>query len=83
MLIAIWPIGTVALFVGLSLRGRRRILERAPDRFTRAIKFLHADFDPQHYYWSSIELSLRSVLTGWVLLVDAHKSTMRLVRCPF
>ena len=42
--LAIWPIGSLALFAGLALRGRRRLLDHSPDQFIRDTRFLHKDF---------------------------------------
>ena len=44
VLLAIWPVGSLALFAGLVLRGRRRLLDHSPDQFIRDIRFLHDDF---------------------------------------
>jgi len=74
-----WPVGSVAIFLGLALRARRRLLNNNPDRFVRATLFLHGDFKPEYYYWASVELVQRSILTGWVLLVSADKSFLRLI----
>jgi hypothetical protein len=65
--------------LGLALRARRRLLNNNPDRFVRATLFLHGDFKPEYYYWASVELVQRSILTGWVLLVSADKSFLRLI----
>ena len=46
---ALWPIGSLALFAGLSLRGRRRLLDHSPDQFIRDIGFLHGHFKPKCY----------------------------------
>ena len=112
LLMAIWPVGSIVVFAGLALRGRRRLLQHTPDSFVRAIRFLHADFKPQYCeslrpvrtcyclsvppkhlldqhsdiqlppatdFWASIELAQRSILTGWVLLVHAEQSFLRLI----
>ena len=44
VLVALWPIGSLVLFAGLALRGRRRLLNHASDQFIRDIRFLHGDF---------------------------------------
>ena len=69
---AIWPIGSVLLFLGLALQARPRILNHAPDFFVRATRFLHGDFKPDYYYWASVELVTRSILTGCVATHALH-----------
>ena len=79
VLMAIWPVGAVLLFGGLGLRVRRRLLEHTPDAFTRATRFLHRDFRREMWFWAAVELAVREVLTGWVLLVPADEGFRRVV----
>ncbi|KAL3930129.1 MAG: hypothetical protein SGPRY_001671 [Prymnesium sp.] len=78
-LVAIWPVGSMVLYSSLVLAARRRLLERRPDEFVASIKFLHADFKPEYYFWAAAELLHRSSLTGWVLLIRAEHSMQRLM----
>jgi len=79
ILMVVWPVGSVALFALLALRARQRLLNHTPDQFVRSIKLLHGDFKPEYYYWASVELFQRSILTGWVLLIHADQNFIRLV----
>ncbi|KAL1507496.1 hypothetical protein AB1Y20_008332 [Prymnesium parvum] len=79
VLIALWPVGSVVLFAALVVRARHRLLKRKVDTYVHSIRFLHADFRPELYLWASIELALRCVLTGWLLLIDGERSFLRLI----
>ena len=48
ILMVIWPVGSLVLFLALTLCARRRLLEGKTDAFVRATSFLHADFKPQY-----------------------------------
>ena len=78
-LVVIWPVGSVALFTMLIAWVHRRLVSYRRDEFILATQFLHAPFTPEHSFWSSVELAQRCILTGWVLLIRADKSFMRLV----
>ena len=77
VLIVIWPVGSLLLFFSLALRCRRRLISRAPDAFLRATKFLHGDFLPEYFFWATVELAVRSFVTGFVMLIPAEKSFVR------
>eukprot|EP00966_Prymnesium_polylepis_P133061 3075600-Prymnesium_polylepis.1 len=79
MLMAIWPVGAVVLFGSIGLRVRRRLLDHTPDAFTQATRFLHRDFRPEMWYWAAVELAHRELVTGFVLLIPAENSFLRVM----
>ena len=79
VLMAVWPFGSVLLFFSLALRARARLLSHRYDSFLHATSFLHRDFKPQAWFWAALELLHREVITGWVLLVPAEKSFIRII----
>ena len=46
ILVAVWPVGSVVLFLGLVAHGRRRLLDHVSDSYVRAMNFLHKDVKP-------------------------------------
>ncbi|KAL1527880.1 hypothetical protein AB1Y20_009256 [Prymnesium parvum] len=79
VLMVVWPIGSVLLFFSLVYRARSRLIEHTRDEFVVSIRLLHNDYKPESYFWASVELVHRSILIGWVLLIDEEKSFLRLV----
>jgi len=79
VLMVLWPIGSVVLFFSLVHRARTRLVEHIRDNYVISIRLLHSDYKPEYYFWASIELLQRSILLGWVLLIDAERSFVRLI----
>ena len=77
--VAVWPIGTVFIYLALLLLCRKAILSRTPTRLSRAIRFLTHDYTPECFYWEVLELVRRTALVGWVLLVPVEQSFIRLI----
>jgi len=45
----------------------------------RATEFLHRDYKPLYYWWEVAALVQRTMLTGWLLLIDEDLKIMRLL----
>jgi hypothetical protein len=78
-LIVLWPVGILVLYVALLAMARGPILNRTPNRLVRSIAFLHRDYQSDFYYWEVVELTRRTTLVGWVLLVDESSAFVRLI----
>ena len=74
--ILMYPIGLLTLVATLLLASRRPIRTRRPTGLSRAIAFLHKEFDTEHYWWEVVEMLRRLVLIGMMVLING---TMQLV----
>ena len=63
----------------LLLAARRSILDGTSSSLVAATAFLHRDYHPECFYWELIELARRTVLTGWVLLIEETSSFIRIL----
>ena len=69
----------LVLYAVLLLAVRRPILDRTLNRFVRSLAFLHGDYRPSCYYWELIELTRRTVLTGWLILIGENDAFIRIL----
>jgi hypothetical protein len=79
VLMVVWPIGVLVLYAVLLLAARRSLLSRTPTRLARSTSFLHRDYYPECCYFELIDLVRRTVLMGWVLLIDETSSFVRIL----
>ena len=75
----VWPIGVLVLFFCVVYPCRHSILAGQDTPLTRATAFLHRDYQPHVYFWEALELARRTLLTGWVLLLDESDRFFRLL----
>ena len=57
ILVVLWPIAVPAAFLGLLLASRSSTAD-----LSRATRFLHAEYVPEHHYWEVWPIFLNSVL---------------------
>ena len=79
----IWPIGGVLLLALLLWLIRRPMRAGQSTALVDASRFVHSDYRTPFYGWEMINLSHRTVLTGWVLLIDDERAFLRLVLALF
>jgi len=80
VMIVIWPVGMVLGCLGLLLPLRFVFLEEAaPTPLLRATAFLHRDYKPSYFWWEVASLAQRTILTGWLLLIDSDLKFVRLL----
>ena len=75
---AIWPIGSVLLFIGLLIPCRGPIGRGESTALTRATAFLTSEYEESVFFWEPVDLVRRTVLTGWVLMIDERYVFLRL-----
>ncbi|KAL1525500.1 hypothetical protein AB1Y20_020356 [Prymnesium parvum] len=79
-LVAIWPVGMVLTYAILLVPCRKLLLDETFDSpLVRATTFLHRDYKPSYCWWEVASLLQRTILTGWLLLIDDAIAFMRLV----
>ena len=54
-------------------------MDRRPTALSRALRFLHKEFEPAFCYWETVVLIERLVLTGFLLLIPNDRQPLRLV----
>ena len=79
----IWPIGGVLLLALLLWLIRRPMRAGQSTALVDASRFVHSDYRTPFYGWEMINLCHRTVLTGWVLLIDDERAFLRLVLALF
>jgi len=80
LLIAIWPVGMVAMYAALLFPCRNLLLDDSTDHpLVRATSFLHRDYKPGYFWWEVVSLIQRTTLTGWLLLIDIDLRFIRLL----
>ena len=78
-LILLWPVGVPVLFLALLRIARPAIVQRLPSALSVAVSFLHAEYEPELFFWELLELFRKLFLTGFVLLVPHDYALLRLV----
>lgn len=66
--IILYPIGLILLSASLLWRARRAILSARPTPLSRAIEFLHHEYEPSMFWWELLEMFRRFVLVGLMVL---------------
>jgi len=79
--VCVWPIGMVAVYAALLIPCHRMLRHDEPSDFPllRATAFLHRDYKAAFYWWEVASLMQRTILTGWLVLVDAEQHLFRLL----
>ena len=80
ILMAIWPVGMVALCTVTLLLCRRSLAAHVITPLNRATRFLHQDYKVEWFAWELLELNRRAILVGWVIFVfGTDQAFLRLV----
>ena len=80
VLVLLWPVGMVLLYVALLLPCRYMLLDEASESpLLHSTAFLHRDYRKSFYFWEVLSLVQRTILTGWLLLIDAQLKFVRLI----
>ena len=77
--IVLWPIGVLALYAVLLFKASPHLRAGKVTALTQATAFLHAEYQPAHFYWELVELLRRTTLMGYVLLVPTGEEFFRLL----
>ena len=75
--IFLWPVGVPLLFGGLVFAARGQWEGSA--ELSRAVRFLHAEYRDECFYWEVLELARKLLLTGFVLLIPQQFEVLRVV----
>jgi len=79
ILVTIWPVGMVLTYAALLFPLRNDFHEEELQLpIVHATAFLHRDYKPAYFWWEVVSLLQRTVLTGWLLLIDDDLQFLRL-----
>ena len=67
--VVLYPVGLLVLNAALLFSAREAIQRQRPSSLSRAISFLHSDFEPHMYWWELVEMLRRFVLVGLMVYV--------------
>ena len=73
-MVFIWPVGVPVFFASLLFASRKAITERKPTTLSRAIRFLHAEYRAEFFFWelSTMHVQVQSSSgTGYHLRVKS------------
>eukprot|EP00966_Prymnesium_polylepis_P171924 3975829-Prymnesium_polylepis.1 len=78
--VSLWPIGMVIVYFALLFPVRKLLLDaEGTSPLKEATTFLHRDFKASYFWWEVFSLVQRTVLTGWLLLIDTSLPFLRLL----
>ena len=66
--IALYPVGVPVLYWVLLRTAKHAIRESRPTPFSRALDFLHRDFEPQFFWWELVEIGKKLLLVGFATI---------------
>ena len=75
--ICLYPVGLFVINAALLYAARKAIVSKRPTTLSKAISFLHAEYDLTLFWWELVELFRRFVLVG--VMVLGQGSMMQLV----
>lgn len=67
--ILMYPVGLIVLYAGLLFCARDAILNGRPTQLSKAIVFLHGEYEVGFFWWELVEMSRRLVLVGVLITV--------------
>jgi len=78
--VVLWPIGMVITYFALLFPVRKLLLDgESVSPLLYATTFLHRDYKASYFWWEIFSLVQRTVLTGWLLLIDTSLPFLRLL----
>ena len=81
--ILLYPIGLIFIIGAALFVARHDIRAGAGTPFSRAIRFLYAEYCPSYFWWEIMEMFRRLVLVGILVLVDRGSVTQIVVAAVF
>ena len=67
--ICLYPVGLLVLNASLLLYARKAIVTQQPTVLSKAIDFLHQEYEPCIYWWELVEMLRRFILVGLMVVV--------------
>jgi len=76
---AIWPIGMPLLYLLVLVPCRHELMLRISTPLTRATSFLHGEYTTQYWWWETLFVLQRLMITGFVMfLIQAQDAVRRI-----
>lgn len=57
------------LYLVLLRAAKKAIIEDQPTALSRALNFLHKDYEPKCYYWEVVEVMKKIILVGFASII--------------
>ena len=76
--VVIYPIGLVVLNASLLFCARKAIINKRETTLSKAIAFLHKEYEPLLFWWELVEMLRRFLLVG-LMVVIYNGSMLQLV----
>ena len=67
--VVIYPVGLVVLNASLLFCARKAIVSKRETTLSKAIEFLHKEYEPHIFWWELVEMIRRFVLIGIMIVV--------------
>ena len=81
--VSFWAFGLVIVNGTFLVCARKDLLRHRETTFTKAVGFLHADYDPSFYWWELVEMLRRLLLVGIFVLFRRGSITQLFVATIF
>ena len=83
-MLLLWPVGMLALFGGVLFYNRKDLRAGEPrNTCAKAASFLTSGYRNEYFYWETVELGRRLLVSGWVLLIPTQEMFLRLISTLF
>ena len=79
VLMALWPVAMPLFFSATLFSQRKKLLSSRGSLVTKAISFLHKEYEPPFFWWEPVVLTQRIALSGWIQLVPGNMALVRIV----
>ena len=74
-----WPVLVLSTLLALLLKQRSVLISHRSTSLSKALNFLHCEYDPHFCFFEVVDMARRIALTGGVLLIPTNKSMLRLL----
>ena len=79
-MLLLWPVGMLALFGSVLFYNRKDLRAGEPrNTCAKAASFLTSGYRNEFFYWETVELGRRLLVSGWVLLIPTQEMFLRLI----
>ena len=75
----VWPLGAPAVLATLLRKSREAVQRGQRTPISEALRFLHSDYRAPYFFFELVETGRKELLTGFVLLLPARLSMLRLM----
>ena len=74
--VSVYAIGFIVVVFLLLYTARHAIIDKRPTRLSRALSFLHREYDPAFYFWECCEMTRRFLLVGLFVVAPYQRGSL-------